>query len=1354
MTQTSGGRTKLLEALGVDITAKREMLLDQRWLCYSLNHNGPTKDIPVILIESGPKNVAEIKKTLKNLDAYAVLFGERHALILKVPGKSHTAVLESEAEYERVSSILESCNISSDDEFDMQIGLTKAVDAIPHASTDFDSHGPFSTHYLHNRIFDDLRRNIDDDVKRVRPKIGGRTGEILDALGWSVSGAGGVYHKRNVSIVVTDQDDFSIRQRDSDVAPSYTAVAELGRKNEWVILTNGKKWRLYTNRISASSTNYLDMTLGPGRDSALRYLVALFGAASYRKTGGLRDIDIFFDESGKYARDLEEDLSAKIMSADGLFLDIVKGVLDHDMKKKFDANVLEEAKQASLRILYRIWFLTHAESRNLLPTRDERYSPVSLRAIHSGLDAYEDDPDGCGCWKGLLNLFVGIRDGSEKYNIPQYNGGLFSHTRAIDGLKIRNRFIVGALRGILEKDGEPVDYASLGVRHLGNVFESLMEFSVRQAERNIMLVDDGDGVREVKTRQESAYSYKKNSLYLASKGGIASRKTSASYYTPDGIVRFLVGRGLEPILDERRSLIADDLKRYHENESDANRQACMDRLLDIQVLDPAMGSGHFLVEALNRITSWATDMLKVHPDHPLLKEIEADRRAAISEQRKKHITIDESLLTPDVLLKRKIMKRCIFGVDINPLAVELAKMSLWLDSFAIGVPFTYLDHHIKTGDSTMGVWFSDLKDSANHTLDDWIEYPEGPSRLIGEIGHSSDITVDQVRDSRVRYGEYVKQTRQHKAMLDTLAMQKIDKKIIPKNAQRDIPLYLRRIADAVSGKTKRPDDIIKKTISDIRAKSDDYKFFHWELEMMDAFTDKRRGFDLITGNPPWDKVRAMTDEFFTSLDPDYKNKSANEKEKIRKKYDKEFQKYKNKFDEKKQFYRKYGGIGENMDFDLYRIVTERVLRLLAPNGVFSMLVPSAITNSRGAAALRKHFLSRNILSLYVLENSKKIFPIHSGYRFALLSVRNADGPDTFPAGFYLHTMNELENPGEHLLHISKKRVGEMSPKMSIIYEIRSPEDFQITEKLVSNHPRLEDVASWSVDLGRELDMTGKKDKTLLVKRGGWPVLESKNFHQHVHNYSTPKYHVDIRKTLERIRTIAKFHGQSKEIHENPQLVYRRISSSINTRTMIACINPPSVFTTNATFMALPRIGMFTINSDYHRLGAYLCGIFNSTTYDYLIRQKVDKSVETYLIYDTPVPEDFTSDVAKRISKLSSILALSDSWHDGMADAFPIDRPEVQDITLGKRIELTAEIDALSALHYGLTRGEYEHILKSFKFSKTPFTGGELSRRTDYRKMHKPDRDRHMRMFYGQVYGRALDFYDRLAEEYGTPGTRE
>ena len=383
-----------------------------------------------------------------------------------------------------------------------------------------------------------------------------------------------------------------------------------------------------------------------------------------------------------------------------------------------------------------------------------------------------------------------------------------------------------------------------------------------------------------------------------------------------------------------------------------------------------------------------------------------------------------------------------------------------------------------------------------------------------------------------------------------------------------------------------------------------------------------------------------------------------------------------------------------------------------------------------------------------MENSKKIFPIDSRYRFALLSVRNADGPDKFPAGFYLHSMAELDNPGERLLHISRKGVGKLSPKMSIIYEVRSQDDLQITAKLVSNHPRLEDVASWSVDLGRELNMGEEKDKKLLVERGGWPVLESKNFHQHIQSYSEPKYRANIRMALERTKTIGKFHGKGAEIHENPRLVYRSIGRSTDTRTMVACIAPPAVFTTIGAYMAIPRIGAFKIDSDYHRLNAYLCGIFNSTTYDYIIRLKIDKNVETYHIYDTPVPEDFTGDIAERISRLSAVLALSDSWHEGMADAFPIDRPEAEDVTVGRRIELTAEIDALAALHYGLARNEYEHILKSFKFSKTPFTDSKLSRRPDYRKMHKPDRDRHMRMFYGHVYGRALDFYDRLAVEYG------
>ena len=282
----------------------------------------------------------------------------------------------------------------------------------------------------------------------------------------------------------------------------------------------------------------------------------------------------------------------------------------------------------------------------------------------------------------------------------------------MDGIKVRNRFIVAALRSLLETDGQAVDYGDLGVRHLGSIYESILEFEVRQADRDIMLLEDKDGVREVEAKEESTYSYKKNDLYLVSGAGIAMRKASASFYTPDEIVSFLVGRGLEPILEGRRKKVAVDVRRYKKDPSDHNSRICIDRILDLQVLDPAMGSGHFLVEALNQITRWATGVLSSHPDHPLVSEIDKDRRDVVKAQEKRGVTIDQSLLTADVLLKRRIMKRCIFGVDLNGLAAELARLSLWLDSFAIGMPLTYLGHNSpyssEERNSTIGSWLADI----------------------------------------------------------------------------------------------------------------------------------------------------------------------------------------------------------------------------------------------------------------------------------------------------------------------------------------------------------------------------------------------------------------------------------------------------------------------------------------------------------------------------------------------------------------------------------------------------------------------------------------------------------------------
>lgn len=1309
--------------------------------------------IPVHLLGHRTKSLNDARRKLRRLDSSIVVLHLKSGYEVFFKAANFTAIfdLNEENEYERLVSILKSAGFGPDSsEIDMLVSIDKVINAKSISTTNFKNRNVFSTHYLEKRLLDGRNFKID---KLERAWIG-NTQQTLDILGWTAIKNDNDDHvfsvKNSVAslVIARHGKDLDIRDTRQDVAPSYKAVRQL-RTKPWVILTNGRVWRLYTARVSATTTNYFELDLGIKNKTVLRYLAVMFGASTYLDKDGKADIDVIFERGRELACDIEQSLADRILRPDGIFLNMVKGVLNYNGKKLYSNKKLDDAKNVVLNIMYRIWFLLYAESRELLPITDKRYRSVSLTLLNQRLDGMESTPDKADCWDYIVNLFKKIRNGSPDHNIPQYDGALFKEDVKIDGRTIKNKFFAKAIRGLLEQDGKTIDYSSLGVRHLGNVYETLMEFNVKQAERALILLETKNEVREVETATKSSYIYKKNELYIINKKGSISRKSSGSFYTPDPIVNFLVKRGLEPVFEARRKLIRTDLDRYAKRKTDANRVVCIDRLLDLQVLDPTMGSGHFLVEALNQITQWASDMLSLYPEHPLNDQIDVERTTVIATQKKAGIVVDEHLLTPGALLKRKIMKRCIFGVDINPLAVELARVSLWLDSFAVGTPLTYLNPHIKNGDSTIGVWFEDLEDPKNHTLDNWVVYPKEPSRLIEEIGLNADVTIDQVRDSRIKYEEYVKQIRPHKIMLDALAATKINPDVIPKHAHMDISPYLKRMADAVSGRTRHIERQLEKAIGAIRTMSKKYRFFHWELEMMDAFTDKRKGFDLIVGNPPWDKVRPNKNEFFTAVEPGYKKKSVSERTKIEKIFNDEFQEYKRKFEEQKRFYKAYGRKGENRDFDLWRITMEKALRLLTPGGTFSMLIPSAITNSRSATELRKHILNLNLRSLYVFENTNRIFPIHSGYRFALLSFQNTGGPDKFNAAFYLHSLDILNDIDVHSSGLSKRRINDMSPKMSLIPEIRNQRDYDILQKINLRHPKLRDVRGWSVDLGREMNMAEKKDKKLAVSRGGWPVIESKNFHQHIHNFSLPKYHANIRKTLTRVSTIRKFHGQSKQIHDSPRLVYRSISSSTNTRTMIASMIPRFVFTSINAYMAIPRIGMFEVNSDYHQLNAYLCGVFNSTTYDFLIRLKVDKAVGTCQIYGTPVPENHTSDVAKRIGKLSATLTLAESWNEDMADAFLLIKQDVGDFSLGRRIRTVAEIDALAALCYGLTRDEYEHVLLTFKTNTKSFTDGEMSSRVDYLRMEKYDRDRHMQIFYGHVYKLVLDYYDKLAYKYGT-----
>ena len=1246
--------------------------------------------------------------------------------------------MDSDAEIDRVAGILSSSGlVEATTKFRILVAIKRTIQSLQTATRDFDNRGLFENHYLTKRIFDDAHIDVGEAVKHVHEAIDGTKWDILRKLGWELTPEYGT-HKIDdtVSVTITPQDDLNVRKSDSEVAPSYIAVDAL-KDTTWSILTNGKEWRLYSTRVSASTTNYFALTLDPTKKSVTRYLVTVFGSNTYRNIGGYVSVEVFFKNSRDYARGLEVDLSSRIMGADGIFLDIVKGILDHDMKKEFSVEELEDGRRTALTVMYRIWFILYAESRDLLPIKDEKYQPISLQTVRASLEEYESRPDDTDCWEALLRLFGGIRSGSREHNLPQYDGDLFKNMPQIDNNLVKNRYGVQALRGLLERDGKSVDYASMDVRHLGSVYETLMEYSVRQAKKDIMLVEENGKIREVKSRLSATYSYKKNDLYLASKGGIALRKSTASYYTPDEMVKFLVRRGLEPIFLERGEVIAEDLRAYAEDPSEANRRTCMNRMLDIQVLDPAMGSGHFLVEALSRITEWVTRILKAYPKHPLLAEIDADRNQVVEEQQKRGIAVDPSRLADDVLLKRRVMKRCIFGVDLNPLAVDLCKLSLWLDSFAIGVPLTYLNHHIKHGDSTIGMWCDDLASEQDTSLDTWMEKAERVGEIMENISQSADVTVDGVRCSEDSYSKYESRMAPHKIALDALTAFKIDKNLLSVGKNKP-KMFARRLGQIIEGDAKH-DEVTRRIQDRVNELQEKYAFFHWELEMMDAFTDKRRGFDLIVGNPPWDKIKHYDDEFFVRYSPTFpslktkleKMKQIDKIRKLHSNINQDYMNYKQSFKDKNTFYNTYElqGIG---DRDAWQVVLERMLRLISKNGFMSILIPSQILTSVGTFHLRKSLLSLDVRQIYVFENKMKIFPIHREFRFALLTVRNTGGCDAFQAGFWLHDLNSLEQrkiEGGKFTQVSKKRVLAISPETLVIPEVG--ETSAIILEKISNFDTLASGLSggWEIAISQGFHRTNDSD-LLKKSKTGWPVLEGKNTVQFNHTFRQNLFQASPNAGLERLSTKRAYKKQHKLFFDSFQLVFHDLSTPTVTRTTIASIIPPHTFHTNKLpAIVLTHNGKVEMGLEYIRRVAYLAGLFNSTTFDFIIRSKIRLAVAPIIKY-TPIPNTYNAEIATLAAKLS----VGTDEFSAFAEFMRVPNTF---LTPPEKIHTCARLDALVAVEYGLSRKEYLHVLGSFKFSEDPLLLEAGAADWSDKRV--------LREFYGEVRKLAPAYYDDISK---------
>jgi len=459
---------------------------------------------------------------------------------------------------------------------------------------------------------------------------------------------------------------------------------------KWAILTNGHKWRLYHQDTSYKLDSFYEVDLveliQKGDLNNFKYFYLFFRREAFLPgPDGRSFLDRVRDGSVAYAREIGEDLKENVYRA----MKVLSEGFLNEKQNRLSAADVGEIQENAMRLLYRLLFIFYAESRSLLDIENRSYGPLSLKQLASVVAENLDGDGGLmdartSYWSWLNDLFILINEGSEArgyskedFYIPPYNGGLFDPEKNsfLEGKRIGDLHLAEGIDLLARSgDGEDrgaVDYSSLDIRHLGSIYEGLLEYRLKVAEGDLVAVKVKG--REVWVPEGEAGRGKvldrvsKGGIYLATDKG--ERKATGSYYTPDYIVKYIVENTLTPIIEEKKQEWFGTLGDFAEE------------ILSIKVLDPAMGSGHFLVEA----TDWLARAL-----------VQAWAMARPEDESEEAAEFDIHWA------RREVVRRCIYGVDINPMAVELAKLSLWLTTVAANKPLSFLDHHLRCGNSLIG----------------------------------------------------------------------------------------------------------------------------------------------------------------------------------------------------------------------------------------------------------------------------------------------------------------------------------------------------------------------------------------------------------------------------------------------------------------------------------------------------------------------------------------------------------------------------------------------------------------------------------------------------------------------------
>ena len=1108
----------------------------------------------------------------------------------------------------------------------------------------------------------------------------------------------------------------------------------------WALVSNGKQIRLLRDAATLTRPSFLEFDLQDMLDSGLRF--AEFEMAwrlLHASRAGLNGECIWENwrtEGQREGTRVREHLRQGVTDA---LLTLGTGFIQHPANEILRRDLHEGRLskdayfQQLLRLVYRLIFLFTVEDRGILHSENNDKQALEARKAYAEGYAMALLRDRClrrrardgfdDLWTGLRIVFRGLSNGESRLALPALGGLFFEHQCPdLDTSTLSNANLLAVMQQMrwsnLSGNLSPVDYRNMGPEELGSVYESLLELV---PEIDLIVRQFGFvGLTSVGSTQGNA------------------RKTSGSYYTPDSLVQELIKSALDPVIEDRLA---------------NNPAEPIDALLSIKVIDPACGSGHFLLAAARRL---------------------GERLAALR-------ATDGAVKPQDYRhALREVISKCIFGVDRNPMALELARMALWLEGYEEGVALSFLDHHLQCGDALIGLTDlnqlqhgipdaafkplsgddktvcrditlankNGLKAFAKHkfnNVDSDLQDAAGLTDLKA-LEAMPDFSTSDISAKEAAYRTFLQSAKKiplvnaANMLVGAFLIAKADATeqiLTPTSQNLFLELFTEEAADVL------PNLQQSQRLATARLACEKARVLHWPLAFPQVY--EQGGFDCVLGNPPWERIKLQEEEFFATRNrfvAEAKNKSERgqridwlaqgmlahnlypelahppmECEAEQRLYQ-DFISARRTAEAASMFAHVKGKDGGRYPFtgvgdvNTYALFAETISQITAKTGRAGFIVPTGIATDDSTKAFFGHIAqSGQLASLYDFENREAIFAgVHRSYKFCLLTLGKAEQAEF---AFFLTNTQQLTDSRRRFA-LSAEDFSRINPNTLTCPVFRSRMDAELTRKIYQRIPVLIREARgkepeknpWGIRFMTMFHMSNDSD---LFRDNPapdrLPMYEAKMIHQFDHRWAS--YRVEDGKDT--TGDVALVDKQNSGFCVIPRYwvdkaeVEQRLKDKGWAHSWVLGFRDICRSTDARTVIAsvMPRVGvnhkaplMLPDPNISIQLVATFLGNLLSLTFDYIARQKIGGTSLTYFYFkQLPVlPPDFytETDLAFIVPR---VLELTYTAHDlqPWTQDLGYDGPPFN-FDLERRALLRAELDAWYARAYGLTRDELRYIL--------------------------------------------------------------